>query len=82
MDTNSIFICCSFASANLFFLNTWDENYALFANSLDSDFSLMDTLLMTQHSGAGMCIEVMMCLNRKLLPGDIDKMATEQLDLP
>ncbi len=75
-------ILFSFASANLFFLNTWDGNDALFANSLDSDFSLIETLLMTQHSGAGLCLEIIMCLNRKLLPGDIDKMATEQLDLP
>ncbi len=82
MDTNSIFVCCSFASANLFCLNTWDGNYALFANSLDSDVSLIETLLMTQHSGAGLCLEIIKCLNRKLLPRDIDKMATEQLDLP
>ncbi len=30
-------ILFSFASANLFCLNTWDGNDALFANSLDSD---------------------------------------------
>ncbi len=51
-----LFICkCDFV-----LLNTWDGNYALFANSLDSDFSLIETLLMTQHSGLEI---IFMCLN-------------------